>query len=174
MGLHDRLKFRSGSPILPRGTCPEIRMDHPAPFVREAGAGAPVVCLHSNASSSSQWRGLIDLQAPTHHVLAPDSYGSGNTPDWLSDRTIALADEVELIAPLLARARRPVTLVGHSNGAAVALKAALTFPERVRALALYEPTLFGLIDAQQPAPNDADGIRDTICRAAAPQHAGDR
>ena len=32
-----------------------------APFVREAGSGPGVVCVHSNASSSGQWRGLMDL-----------------------------------------------------------------------------------------------------------------
>jgi pimeloyl-ACP methyl ester carboxylesterase len=40
------------------------------------------------------------------------------------------------------------TLVGHSYGAAVALIAALATPGRVRAMALYEPTLFALLDAE--------------------------
>ena len=44
-------------------------------------------------------------------------------------------------------------LVGHSYGAAVALIAALACPERVRALVLYEPTLFSLVDADAPPPN---------------------
>ena len=50
-------------------------MQMPKPFVREAGAGAPVVCLHANASSSAQWRGLMDELSPTCRVLAPDGYG---------------------------------------------------------------------------------------------------
>jgi hypothetical protein len=33
----------------------------PKPFFREAGVGPGVVCLHSNAASSNQWRGLMDL-----------------------------------------------------------------------------------------------------------------
>ncbi len=32
------------------------------PFFREAGTGPGVVCLHSNASTSGQWRGLMDRQ----------------------------------------------------------------------------------------------------------------
>jgi pimeloyl-ACP methyl ester carboxylesterase len=40
-------------------------------------------------------------------------------------------------------------------------------------LALYEPTLFGLLDAQSPPPNDADGIRETAASAAAAVEAGD-
>ena len=33
------------------------------PFFREAGAGPGVVCLHSNASNSNQWRSLMDTLA---------------------------------------------------------------------------------------------------------------
>jgi pimeloyl-ACP methyl ester carboxylesterase len=79
----------------------------PEPFVREAGSGPGVVCLHSNASTSSQWRALMDLLAPRYRVLAPDSYGSGKTADWHSDRTIRLADEADLIEPVLERAGTP-------------------------------------------------------------------
>lgn len=137
-------------------------MNHPTPFVREGGAGRRVVCIHSNASTSSQWRGLIDLLSANYHVVAPDSYGSGKSPDWHSDRFISLSDEVALIEPLLIDGNGPVVLAGHSYGAAVALIAALAHPERVRALALYEPTLFSLVDAESPPPNDADGIRNTV------------
>ena len=50
--------------------------------------------------------------------------------------------------PVLTRAGSPLALVGHSYGAAVALIAALATPGRVRAMALYEPTLFALLDAE--------------------------
>ena len=78
------------------------------PFVREAGSGPGVVCIHSNASSSSQWRELLELLAPTRHVLAPDSYGSGKSPDWPSDRVISLADEADFVEPVLAGAGAPL------------------------------------------------------------------
>jgi pimeloyl-ACP methyl ester carboxylesterase len=149
-------------------------MSAPEPFVREIGAGPGVVCLHSNASSSSQWIGLMDRLAPRHHVLAPDSYGAGKSPEWPSDRVIALRDEVALIEPVLARAGSPLVLVGHSYGAAVALIAALARPDRVAALALYEPTLFSLVDAESAPPNDADGIRNAVAAASAALDRNDR
>ena len=149
-------------------------MHRPEPFFREAGSGPAVVCLHSNASSSAQWRGLMELLAPAYHVFAPDSYGSGKSPEWPSDRGIALRDEVALIEPVLAKAGAPLFLVGHSYGAAIALVAALQDPARVRAMALFEPTFFSLIDAERPAPNDADGIRNAVTRAAAALDSGDR
>ena len=83
------------------------------PFFREAGAGPGVVCVHSNASTSGQWRTLMELLAPKHHVLAPDSYGAGKSPEWGSDRFISLMDEVELIEPVLARAGSRLALVGR-------------------------------------------------------------
>jgi len=142
------------------------------PFYREAGEGPGVVCLHANASSSSQWRGLLDLLAPTFHVLAPDSYGAGKSPAW-PDGKIGLKDEAAFLEPVFERAGDPFTLVGHSYGAAIALVAAAASPGRVRAMALYEPTLFAVLDAQHPPPNDADGIRATVARAGADLDAND-
>jgi pimeloyl-ACP methyl ester carboxylesterase len=147
-------------------------MHPPAPYVREAGSGAGVVCLHANASTSAQWRNLMDALAPRFRVLAPDLYGCGRSPEWPSDRVIALRDEVALLEPVLASAGAPLALVGHSYGAAVALIAALARPGRVAALALYEPTLFALLDAEKPAPNEADGIRNVAADAGAALDAG--
>jgi pimeloyl-ACP methyl ester carboxylesterase len=143
------------------------------PFFREAGAGPGVVCIHSNASTCGQYRALMDLLAPRFHVLAPDSYGSGKSPEWPSDRLITLHDEVELIEPVLTKAGSPVALVGHSYGGGVALRAAIEEPGRIRALALYEPTLFALIEEQGPSPNDADGIRDAVADASVALDSGD-
>ena len=149
-------------------------MDQPEPYFREAGTGPGVVCVHSNASTSGQWRGLMDRLAPKFRVLAPDSYDSGKSPQWPSDRVISLRDEVALIEPVLARAGSPVALVGHSYGAAVALIAALANPGRVRAMALYEPTLFALVDAHTPAPNEAEGIRNAVADASIALDAGNQ
>jgi len=145
-----------------------------APFFREAGSGPSVVCLHANASSSGQWRSLMEVLAPRFHVLAADSYGAGRSPAWPADRPVSLRDEVALLEPVLARARGPVSLVAHSYGAAVALVAALERPDRVHALALYEPTLFSLLDEESPPPNEADDIRGAVALAAAALDAGDR
>jgi pimeloyl-ACP methyl ester carboxylesterase len=149
------------------------RMDRP--YYREAGQGAPtLVCLHSNAAHSGQWRGLMELVAPRHRVLAFDSYGSGKSPEWPSDSVITLDDEVDFIDPVLRDVEGPLVFVGHSYGAGIALKAAMRHRQRVRAVAVYEPTIFALIEAEGPPPNDADGIRDAVRRAADALDAGDR
>src|SRR5262249_24421228 len=134
----------------------------PAPFFREQGSGPGVVCLHSSAGSSSQWRSLMDRLAGRCHVLAADSYGAGKSPAWPSDRTVPWYGEASLLEPVFARAGEPFTLVGHSYGGSIALVAAVSRQQRVRALVLYEPTLFCLLDEEMPPPNEADGIRATI------------
>lgn len=146
----------------------------PDPFCRESGVGPAVVCLHSNASSSSQWRPLMDSLSARSRVLAPDSHGAGKGPAWPTDRVLSLLDEVAMLEPVFTRAGVSFSLVGHSYGAAVALVAALRQPKRVRALVLYEPTLFAFVDAASAPPNDADGIRDTVQRAGAALAKGDR
>ncbi len=144
------------------------------PYHRAAGSGPGVVCIHCNASSSAQWRPLMDQLALRHLVLAPDTHGAGRGPAWPADRPLGLSDEVDLLEPLFQRAGEPFALVGHSYGGAVALLAALRWSDRVSALVLYEPTLFSLIDATSERPNAADGIRDCVALAAAALAVGDR
>jgi pimeloyl-ACP methyl ester carboxylesterase len=134
------------------------------PHVAAAGTGPGVMCLHSNASTSAQWARLMACLAPTFRVSAVDLYGAGGSPSWPHPGPLRLNDEVDLIESVLSEAA-PLALVGHSYGAAVALVAALRNPGRVRAVALYEPTLFALIDAKQARPNNADGIRNAVARA---------
>ena len=143
-------------------------------FFREAGSGPGVVCLHSNASSSGQWRGLMDALSPKFRVLVADSYGAGKSPPWPNDRAIRLRDEVALLEPVFARAGDPFALVGHSYGGAIALIAAMMYPQRVRALALYEPTLFAVVEQEAPSPNDVDGIRNTVAASVVALEAGDQ
>jgi pimeloyl-ACP methyl ester carboxylesterase len=88
-------------------------MDPVEPFFREAGAGPGVVCVHANASTSGQWRGLMDLLAPNFHVFAPDLYGSGKSPQWPSDQVIRLQDEAALIEPVLFMAGKRSTQSAH-------------------------------------------------------------
>jgi pimeloyl-ACP methyl ester carboxylesterase len=115
----------------------------------------------------------METLAGRFHVLAADSYGAGQSPAWPADRPLSLGDEVALLEPVFLRAGNPFALVGHSYGAAVALIAAASHPDRVRALALYEPVLFSLVDAESPPPNEADGIRAAVAGAAAALDAAD-
>ncbi|MEO8857592.1 MAG: alpha/beta fold hydrolase [Burkholderiaceae bacterium] len=155
-------------------TMPDHNLLARQPYFRETGAGRGVVCIHSNASSSSQWRALMESLATGFHVLAPDTCGAGKGPAWPTEGKFGLGEEARLLEPVFARAGEPFALVGHSYGAAVALMKALREPRRVCALVLYEPTLFSLVDAAFARPNDADGIRDAVKHTVAALAVGDR
>ena len=116
----------------------------------------------------------MEILAPSHSVFTPDSYGSGKSPDFHSDREISLQDEVSFLKPVLAAAGNPYSLVGHSYGAAVALMAAVANPSRVKAMALFEPTLFSLLGSQSALQNDADEIKNAVATAAQALDDGDK
>lgn len=130
-------------------------------------AGVPrptVVLLHSSASSARQWDALIRLLQPRFRVHAIDLHGHGAQPRWQGAAPFALADDAALVAPLLADAGS-VHLVGHSYGAAVALKAASLHPHRVCSLVAYEPVLFRWLIEEQPRPDatwDAIAIAEAV------------
>ena len=138
------------------------------PFVREAGAGAAVVCLHSSASSSAQWRPLMDRLAGRFRVLAPDLYGSGKSPGWPEGRALSLDDEVGLLEPVFSSVGDRFHLIGHSYGGAVALRASLVHRERIESLVLIEPVLFAILvaeDPDQPAAREIAAVRDATTAA---------
>lgn len=135
-------------------------------YFRESGSGETVICLHSSASSSGQWRALMESLSDRYRVLAPDLYGYGKSPAWSGDRDLLVEDEIGLLAPVVQSARR-FHLIGHSYGGLIALKLALVDPSRIASLAVYEPTCFFLL-ADRPdlaaASHEISAIRDETSR----------
>jgi len=142
-------------------------------FVRESGSGSAVLCLHSNASTSGQWRALIESLAPQRRVLAPDLLGAGRSSPWPLAAGARMAHESAALAPLLEGVGERFALVGHSYGGALALHIALAMPQRVSALVLFEPTLFPLLNQQQPGHPAAAAIAGTASAAAEQVDRGD-
>ena len=52
-------------------------MVHRGASFREAGAGVPVVCIHASASSSGQWRPLMERLAGRFRSLAVSASSRG-------------------------------------------------------------------------------------------------
>ena len=143
-------------------------MERHRAFVREAGAGVPVGCIHASASSSGQWRPLMDRLSGRFHTLAVDLHGSGKSPAWPAHRPLTLADEVALLESVFDRVGDRFHLIGHSYGGAVALVAALSRPERLRSLTVFEPVLFAWLmadDPDQPAAQEIAAVRDDTIAA---------
>ena len=61
---------------------------------REAGTGPAVVCLHCSASTSGQWRPLMERISERFHVIAADLYGSGKSAVWPDERMMWIDDQI--------------------------------------------------------------------------------
>jgi pimeloyl-ACP methyl ester carboxylesterase len=141
---------------------------HPASItplaMQTRGQGEPVVCLHSSAGSSAQWRDLAATLSPHWRVMTPDLHGHGRSPAWPAGAMNTLHVDAAAVAQLAGEG--PMHLVGHSYGAAVALQMALRHPGRVRSLTLYEPVLFGLLRTLAPHDPALGEIEDVATSVA--------
>jgi pimeloyl-ACP methyl ester carboxylesterase len=120
------------------------------------------VMLHSGGSSSRQWNDLAGRIAARGALTAqPSLVGHDGLPAW-GGSAPSLAGEVERVCAQIPPASA-VHLVGHSYGGAVAVKAALSGRLPVRSLAVYEPSLFPLLD----------GLEHLYDRDTSPRHVGE-
>lgn len=104
-------------------------------YYQEKGKGRPLVLLHGNGEDGSYFRHQMEYFSPQYRVLAVDTRGHGQSPRGTAPFTMSqfaqdlktLLDELEINAPIL---------LGFSDGANIAMKFALRYPERLTALIL--------------------------------------
>jgi pimeloyl-ACP methyl ester carboxylesterase len=110
-------------------------------YFEEAGAGIPLVCLHTAGADAKQWRHVLNDTGITSHfrVLAFDlpRHGKSLPPDGWQDEeyrltTDAYVETILAFCDALAL-ERPV-VIGCSIGGKIVLHLALRHPERFRAL----------------------------------------
>lgn len=135
---------------------------HSASFHRMARDGPGVVCLHANPGTLAPWRSLSERLAPDWRVVTPQAYGPPRGPGRPADPAPTLADELEALAPVFDAAGERFHLVGHSWGGALALRAALAFPDRVESVAVYEPPLFALLRADDAWHPDLERLAEVV------------
>lgn len=111
------------------------------------GSGPPLVLVHGAGLDHNFWE-LSDLRPElTEHntVYAIDRRGRGGSGD--ADE-YDLEREIEDVAAVVESTDEPVTLLGHSYGALIALEAALR-TDNLHGLVLYEPFKEGLPQLEQ-------------------------
>lgn len=128
----------------------------------EAGEGPAVVFLHGSGPGASGWsnfKGNYPVFAEAgHRSIVPDILGFGYSSkpddavyaiDYMADGVIALLDRLEV---------ETCVLVGNSMGGALAIRIALTRPDRIRKLILMAP---GGLEARETYM-EMEGIRAMI------------
>jgi pimeloyl-ACP methyl ester carboxylesterase len=99
---------------------------------RDEGGGSAFVLVHGWALALEYWDGLAAALSSEHRVLRFDRRGFGESPGPADLR----ADARDLVSLLDAAGIERAVVVGMSQGARVALLAALEHPARVRAIVL--------------------------------------
>jgi pimeloyl-ACP methyl ester carboxylesterase len=120
--------------------------------VEQAGAGEPVVMIHSSGMSSRQWRGLAKALASTHRAVMPDLLGYGGTRGWIAGDAFAIDEDTQLVLAVIRALDQPVHLVGHSYGGMLALQVARAIGDRVNSIAIYEPVAWGVAAGESDGP----------------------
>jgi pimeloyl-ACP methyl ester carboxylesterase len=114
----------------------------------------------------SGFTGLPELLAPHFTVVNYDRRGAGDSGDTLP---YAVEREVEDIDALIDEVGGPAYLYGLSSGAALALEAANSLPNKVAKVIMYEPPF--IVDGEEPTIPE-DGV-EQINRIVAEGRKGD-
>lgn len=101
------------------------------------GGGPGIFCVHGLTANCRCWDGMAESLSPAHRVLAVDLRGRGLSD--APDTGYSLEQHCHDLQQVMHTwDMKPVVLMGHSLGAAIALAFAASFPERVRAVVLVD------------------------------------
>lgn len=92
--------------------------------VQSGGAGETLLLIHGAGGSSMSWRGLMPILMQTHHVVAVDLPGMGFTQSGARQRSGLDPMAEDLLALMRHQVWQPRAIIGHSAGAAIALRMA--------------------------------------------------
>lgn len=112
-----------------------------------AGEGAPVVFLHANVCDSRMWQAQIAAVAARRKAIAYDRRGFGQTR-YDAEEHSAVADLMAVIGALAGG--QPAVLVACSQGARIAVDAALLHPDAVAGLVLVSASIAASVDEPMP------------------------
>ena len=92
--------------------------------VQEMGTGPDLLLIHGAGGAAHSWRGMLPRLARTHRVLALDLPGQGFTTRGARGREGLDPVATDIAALAAAEGWAPAAVIGHSAGAAVALRLA--------------------------------------------------
>lgn len=123
---------------------------------RTFGSGPrPVLAIHCTLAHSGAWRGVGAALGDIATLHAFDLPNHGKSGDWDGQGGLHDVATDMALSVLDAIGPDPIDIIGHSFGAAIALRLAIEHPARVRSVAMFEPVFF------------APALRDDAAFAAA-------
>jgi pimeloyl-ACP methyl ester carboxylesterase len=131
----------------------------------EHGSGEPLVLMHGGLVDTRFFEANLGPLAERFHVYTPERRGHGHTPDVPGPITYQLMAD-DTIAFLETVVREPADLVGHSDGAFVAMLVAMQRPELVKRLVL----IGGGFNKSGEAMPDMDWNVDEIAKFLGPAY----
>lgn len=120
-----------------------------------------IVFSHANGFNARTYRTILAPLADRLRILAVDQRGHGRSglPPIPGHERVSWDDVADDLTELLAAADvRGAVLAGHSMGGAISLLAAAAAPDRVRALALFDPVV---MPPEMVARSRAGGATDS-------------
>ena len=111
--------------------------------MQDAGSGPVVLLLHGAGASTHSFRALFADLSQTFRVIALDLPGQGFTRSLAGVRLGLDGMAEDILALLQAEALMPAAIVGHSAGAAIALRMAQQMPQAPRAIVALNGAMEG-------------------------------
>jgi len=122
-----------------------------------AGTGNPIILLHAGVADSRMWLPQLSTLQETHHVLAYDRRGFGQTTT--QDVSFSHVDDLEKVMDHFGFLE--ATLVGSSQGGRIALDFSLANPQRVKKLVLLTPAVSGT-PSPETIPSEIEAILQNL------------
>ena len=110
-------------------------------FYIEKGSGFPLILLHGNGEDHSYFEHQLDYFSKRYRVIALDTRGHGSSPRGCGEFNIARFAE-DLYYFMIAHSIKKAHILGFSDGANIAIKFAIKYPEMVDKLILNGGNLF--------------------------------
>jgi pimeloyl-ACP methyl ester carboxylesterase len=127
-----------------------VDIDGPVHYLDFGGDGSPLLMVHGLGGSALNWMAVGPELANTHHAIALDLAGFGQTP--LFDRSAAVGANADLVRHFIEQVfDEPVTLMGNSMGGHISILVAADHAKWVERLVLVDPAVPG-VHVRRPEP----------------------
>lgn len=131
--------------------------------IMQAGSGPTVILVHSSVAGARQWRRLMSDLEGRFHLIAINLFGYGSTPAWSDPSSQTLEDQARLVEEVVPKNNGKFSLIGHSFGGSVAMKAATKLGSCIDNLILLEPNPFYLLEQHDRREAFAESMQLRNC-----------